>query len=592
MHEATVLFLILAGTLGLFIWGYWRYDIVACLALGACVAVGAVPFSGVFVGFSNPAVITVACVMIITHALNRSGIVDLLVKSLTPITNHEVLHIAALTLLAACLSAFMNNVGALALLMPVAIQTAIQAKRSPSHVLIPLALGSALGGLITSIGTPPNLLISSYRRQVLGQSYAMFDFSPVGLVLAAVGVTFVVLIGWRLLPARRKSAESTEDMFQIQDYITEITIPGGSPLVDKTINEFENLIEGDITILGLIRKQRKRLVFRPQERLQQDDIVIVEASHSDLEKLLSKGKFELVGGATVSQEELRSDEVGVLEAVVPPGSRIEGRSTRSLRLRTRYRINLLAIARQGRAFKQRLNKVTLQAGDVVMLQGEVDSLRETVVSLGFLPLGERGIDVGRKPRAILPLMIFAGAIFSAAMRVVPVEVAFAGAVVTLVISNVMPARRLYEAIDWPVIILLAAMIPVGGALQATGTTDLIAKSFVGLAGHLSPIWILGLLMLITMTLSDIMNNAATAVVMAPIGVGIAQQLHLNVDPFLMSVAVGASCSFLTPIGHQNNILVMGPGGYKFMDYFRIGIFLELIILAVGLPMILWTWPIK
>lgn len=590
MQEPTVLFLILGGTLGLFIWGYWRYDIVAAIALLACLVVGAIPYSDAFKGFSNPAVITVACVMIITEAINRSGVMDFVVKRLTPITQNAVLHIAALTFLAAIMSAFMNNVGALALLMPVAIRTASKSKRSPSLVLMPLALGSALGGLCTSIGTPPNLLISNFRQQITGHPFSMFDFSPVGSVLALVGVVFIVIIGWRLIPLRRKSADQTEDMFHIQDYITEIRVTEASNLVDKTIRELENLVEGDIAILGLIRNKRKKLVFQYNEFLHAGDIVIVEASHVDLEKLLQAGKLELVGGREISKEVLKSDEVAVVEAVVPPGSQIEGRSSFSMRLRTRFHINLLAISRRGTAFKQRLSKVVLQAGDIILLQGPAETLRENIVSLGLLPLVERGVEVGIKKRALVPFLIFFVAILMAAFGIAPVQITFGGAVVFLVITNAMPVRKLYSSIDWPVIVLLGAMIPVGGALQATGSTDLIAKFVLAHAGHYSPIVILGILMVITMTLSDIMNNAATAVVMAPIGISIAQGLNVNSDPFLMGVAVAASCSFLTPIGHQNNVLVMGPGGYKFMDYFRVGIFLEIIILVIGLPMIAYVWP--
>lgn len=590
MQESALLFLILAGTLGLFIWGYWRYDLVAAIALMACVAVGAVPFSSAFSGFSNPAVITVACVMVITEAINRSGVMDYVVRQLTPITASPFPHIASLTILAALLSAFMNNVGALALLMPVAIRTASKAKRSPSLVLMPLALGSALGGLCTSIGTPPNLLIANFRQRITGHPFAMFDFAPVGITLAVVGVLFIILIGWRMIPIRRKSAEAVEDMFHIQDYITEIRIPESSNVVNKSIRDLENLIEGDVAILGLIRNTRKKLVFQYNDRLRADDVVIVEAPHSDLEKLLQAGKLELVGGK-ISKDQLRSDDVAVVEAVIPMGSQIEGRSSFSMRLRSRFHINLLAISRRGTAFKQRLSKVLLQAGDVVLIQGHSETLRETIVSLGLLPLEERGVEVGIKKRALVPFLIFLVAILVATFGLAPVDISFAGAVIMLVLTNALPTRQLYKSIDWPVIVLLAAMIPVGAAMQATGGTDLIARQVIWVAGHYSPVVILGILMVITMTLSDIMNNAATAVVMAPIAISLAQALNVNADPFLMGVAVSASCSFLTPIGHQNNVLVMGPGGYKFSDYFRVGIFLELLILALGLPMIVWIWPL-
>ena len=589
MQDTTMVLLILVGTLALFIWGYWRYDVVACLSLIACLLAGVVPYSSAFNGFSNPAVITVACVMVITHAINRSGIIDYVVKNITPVTTSPVLHIAVLSILAAFLSAFMNNVGALALLMPVAIQTAWSSKRSPSLVLMPLALGSALGGLTTSIGTPPNLLISSYRQQVTGYAYDMFDFSPVGIILAVVGLLFIVLVGWRLIPIRRKSAEATEDMFRIQDYITEVRVTEKSEIVGEPIKTIEQEYEG-VLILGIIRNKRKKLSFRSTEKIQESDIFIVESTHENLDKLVNKFKLELVGEAHIT-EEIRSDEISVIEAVVPPGSRLEGRSARSMQLRKHHRINLLALSRKGTPFKQRLSRVTFRGGDIALLQGEAETLRESSVSLGFLPLVERGVQVGLQRRVIFPILIFGIAIVFAALRIFPVQIAFSGAVIAMVVTNVLPARRLYESIDWSIIVLLGAMIPVGGALQSSGGTELIAHAFVHLTGSMAPVFILGLLMIITMTLSDIMNNAATAVVMAPIGVGIAQAMGVSIDPFLMTVAVGASCSFLTPIGHQNNILVMGPGGYKFYDYFRIGVVLELIILIVGLPAILYFWPI-
>lgn len=591
MHEASIIFIIITGTLGLFISGYWRYDIVAALSLFACVLTGVVPFSKAFVGLSNPAVITVACVMIITEAINRSGVMDYVIKRLTPITENIYLHIGSISLLAAILSAFMNNVGALALLMPVAIRTCVKVKRSPSLVLMPLALGSALGGLITSIGTPPNLLIANYRSTVTGQPFAMFDFAPVGIVLAVIGIIFVTLIGWHFIPLRKKSAEEVEDMFHIQDYITEVTINVDTKMVGETVLELETLIEGDVTVLTIIRNQRKKNVFQQDEILRANDVIIIEAGHEDLEKLLVAGELKIVAGKPLSTEELSSSDMAVVEAVIAPDSPMERRSAMSMRFPSRFNMHLIALSRAGNVIKERLHKTLLRAGDVVMVRGPAETLRETVVSLGMLPLVERGVEVGLQKNAFIPLVIFFIAIVMAALGIAPVEIAFAGAVVLLIVFRTIPTRKIYQCIDWPVIILLAAMIPVGGALQTTGGTDLIAQLTLRFAGEYSPILILAILMIVTMTLSDIMNNAATAVVMAPIGVSLAQGLQLNADPFLMAVAVAASCSFLTPIGHQNNILVMGPGGYKFGDYFRVGIILEVIILAVGLPMIVWIWPL-
>lgn len=591
MLQAYILLGVLALTLTLFVWGYWRYDIVALLALIALVVLKLVPANDAFSGFSSPAVITVACVMIITVSITDSGIIELMVKKFSPYTGNIIIHLAGLTGITAILSAFMNNIGALALMMPVAIQTANENDRSPSLVLMPLAFGSVLGGMSTAIGTPPNLLISAYRQQLTGHAFAMFDFSYVGIGVAISALLFIILFGWRLLPIRIKPNKKSDDMYQIQDYISEIRIPEGSPVVEKTRRELEQLIEGDFSILGLIRGKRKRLVIPYNEVLQAKDVLIIEATHDDLEKLVHAGKLEIVGGVTVSKDNLQSTNITIQEAVIPPGSRVEGRSWTSMRIRSRFSLNLLAIARAGKAFKDRLNHVNLRGGDVVLIQGDADNIFENIVNLGLVPLAERGVQVGTRRRVILPLLIFFSAILLAALRIFPVEIAFTIAVLALVLTNTLPIRKLYGSVDWSIIVLLGAMIPIGDALQSSGGTKLIAETIVNIAGHASPTIVLALLLIVTMTLSDIMNNAATAVVMERIAASIATSLGVSIDPFLMAVAIGASCSFLTPISHQNNTLVMGPGGYKFYDYVRLGLPVEIIVIIIAVPLLVIMWPL-
>lgn len=583
---------ILVITLALFIWGRWRYDVVAMLALMFSTLVGAVPFNDVYSGLDHPAVITVACVMVISKAITRSGILNVIVRRLNKFTASITLHVASLTTITAVFSAFMNNVGALALMMPIAIQSALANKRSPSLLLMPLAIGSALGGLTTMIGTPPNLLVSGYRLHLTGQAFTMFDFSYVGLGVAIVGVFFISFIGWRLIPGNRRSQTGSGDRYKIDDYVTELNIPDKSPYVGKSIKHVEQAIKGRILILGLIRESKKFLVLPRDMELQAGDILIVEAESRQLEELLAVTKLQLVGDQKIDSDILRSNTVGLMEAVVAPGSSMEGHSSVSNHIRRRFQLNLLAIARRGRRFRKRLHHVKWQAGDVVLLQGPSEILRENIVSLGLLPLEERGLSVGVSGKAYLPLIIFMGAIVVTVMQWLPVQLAFGGAVLLMVLMDVMPIRSIYECIDWPIIILLAAMIPIGNALQSTGGTGLIAHYFVELSGHISPLYILVIFLVVTMTLSDVMNNAATTVVMSPIAVSIAQALKLNVDPFLMAVALGASCSFLTPVGHQNNTLVMGPGGYRFSDYIKLGLPLEILILLTGVPLILWAWPLN
>ncbi len=591
MHEAYYLFAILLITIILFIWGYWRYDIIALLALIVGLLTGVVPFSQGFSGFSNPAVITVACIMVITQAIAKSGFVDFIVKKITPATSNTTIHIAVLSVMTAFLSAFMNNVGALALMMPIAIRSAINNKRSPSIVLLPIALASALGGLTTLIGTPPNILIASFRQQATGTAFAMFAYTPVGIIVATAGIIFIILVGWRLLPSQRKAAKQPEDIFEIDDYITEIKVPEESPFIGKTVNDLEHLVEGEITIVGLIRKQRKRFMLQGEEVLEKNDILIVAAAHNDIQKLLKAGKLILAHDKPQSAEILRSKDIKLVEAVVPQGSRIEGRSAQQVRLRARHNINLLAIAREGKPFKQRLQHVKLRIGDVVLLQGEADNLHESIVSLGFLPLYERGVETFKPRSAILSIGIFIIAVILAGLQILPAQIAFVTAAVAMILVKIISVQNIYESIDWPVIVLLGAMIPLGNALKTTGATDLLVHFILSFTQTLPPIFLLGLLFIITMTLSDFMNNAATAIVMAPIAITLARSLGYHINPFLMVVAVASSCSFLTPIGHQNNTLVMGPGGYKFLDYIRIGLPLEIIIVLISVPTIIWIWPL-
>ncbi len=589
MIDIALLFAVLAGTLFMFVWGYYRYDLVAIMSLMALVMLGIVPAQQAFLGFGNSAVITVACVMIITTAISQTGLVEQIQKLLTPFEHIPSLHIGIICIIGAAMSAFMNNVGALALLMPIAIQTAIQAKLSPSSILMPLSFATVLGGMTTRVGTPPNLLISSYRQQITGSQFSLFDFAPVGLTILIVCLSFIILIGWHYIPQRRKAEKNAEDLYNIHDYISEVSIPEDSPVVGMSRTQLENLIEGDFSILGLIRKRKKRLVIPYHEELLANDVLIVEASHEDLNELIIKGKLLLVHGDVVKPENLRGEEINTIEAVVTQGSRLEGRSWQKLRIRSTQQLNLLAVARAGKSIKNRLNHINFNPGDVLLVQGEEESLREKIVTLGLVPLAERRVDIGFNRSTIIPVLFFAIGIILATTQWLAVSASFTLVVVMMVVFNVMPIRRVYQSIDWSIIVLLGALIPLGDALKATGSAELIGQNIIFFAGPHSPLFILGLLLVITMTLSDLMNNAATAVVMSPIAVNIAQTLHMSIDPFLIAVAIGSSCSFLTPISHQNNTLIMGPGGYKFFDYLWLGLPVEILVLITALPALNYFW---
>lgn len=576
-------------TILMFVWGYFRYDTVALICLMLLVIFGIVPSSQAFSGFSNPAVITVAAVMVITSAINQTGLIDQILSLLSRFTQTPVSLMLITCLSGAFLSAFMNNIAALALLMPFAIQSAINIKLSPSKILMPLGFSTVLGGMTTKIGTPPNLLIANFRQDVTATPFSMFDYTPVGLSVAVVGILFIIFIGWRLVPGRRKAEKDTAEYYQIHDYISEVLIPENSPVVGMERRSLEKLIEGDFAILGLIRGRRKRLAISSDEEFLANDILIIEASHDDLNSLIVKGNLELVHGDIIAPESLITQDIDTMEAVVTPGSRIEGRSWQKMRIRSNYRINLLAIARSGHAIKNRLNHVNLNSGDVVLVQGRAESLQENIVNLGLVPLAARNIQLGFKRSTLIPLILFFMGILLATFSTLSVSVCFTLVVLAMVLLNVIPMRQVYQSIDWPIIILLGALIPLGDAISYTGTAALIAKGLLQLIGTTHPVLIMGMLLLITMSLSDIMNNSATAVVMSPIALSLAESLQSNVDPFLIAVGIGASCSFLTPISHQNNTLIMGPGSYHFFDYVRLGLPLELLVLFTSLPAIWYFW---
>jgi len=500
-------------------------------------------------------------------------------------------HIGILAGVGAALSALMNNVGALALLMPVDMQAASNAKRSPALTLMPLSFATILGGMVTLIGTPPNIIIAAYRGEALGEPYHMFDFAPVGGVCAVVGVLFVMFIGWRLIPADRARHDSGKELFDMQDYIAEVLVPEGSPVTGKMVRELdEDTEDAGGGIVGLVRRGVRLPGLARRTVIEAGDILVVEAGPEAIDKLVGKLGLEY-RRPDGEKQALEHSDLGLVEVVVSEGARIDKRSAQSLQLLYRYGITLLGVSRQGKRFRDSVRNLNLRAGDVLLLLGPNERLPEIVHWLGCLPLAERGLQLIQRDKAGIAVGVFALAIVLASLGVLSLPVALALVAVFMVLSGIVPVRQLYDSVEWPVIVLLGSMIPIGGALEASGGTSLIAGNIIQLSQGYSPVMVLVLLMVITMTLSDVMNNTATAVIAAPIAIEIAGRLAVSPDPFLMAVAVASSAAFLTPIGHKNNTLIMGPGGYRFGDYWRMGLPLEIIIISVGVPTILWAWPL-
>ncbi|MFV2091467.1 MAG: SLC13 family permease [Hyphomicrobiales bacterium] len=571
------------------IWGRWRYDLVAFAALLASLLTGIVPSDQAFSGFGHPAVAIVALVLIISRGLSASGAVELIARHTVSAARSLSAHIGVMAGLAAVLSAVMNNVGALAMLMPVDLAAAAKAKRSPGLTLMPLSFASILGGMITLIGTPPNIIIAQYRATTLGAPYAMFDFAPVGLIAAFVGVVFVTTIGWRLIPVARGQHNTGEELFELGGYIAEVEVAPGASVIDRKVRDLDAMTdENDVAILGLVRRGRRLPGFARAETIRAGDILVIEAESSAIDGFIGAAGLKYIGQAEGSGGV--TAELSLIEVAVPDGARIQGRTAYSLRLLSRFGITLLGVSRRGKRFRERVRKLDVEAGDVLLLLGPAERLAHVVNWLGCLPLAARGLEVVRRDKAYTAAGLFALAIAMASFGIVYLPVALAVVAALFVMLNIVPARDVYTAVEWPVIVLLGSMIPIGVALESTGGTGLIADAIVAVTQGGAPWIVLTLLMIVTMTLSDVLNNTATAVIAAPIAVEIATRLGVSPDPFLMTVAVAASCAFLTTIGHKNNTLILGPGGYRFGDYWRMGLPLEILIVAVSVPAILWVWP--
>jgi di/tricarboxylate transporter len=585
------LFALLVIVFGLLLWGRVRYDVVAFGALVIAFAGGVIPKEAVFAGFGHPATVIIALVLIVSHGLYSSGAIEVLARHLVDASRRLALHIAAMSAVAAALSAVMNNVAALALLMPVDLQAAAKAKRSPAMTLMPLSFASILGGMVTLIGTPPNVVIATFRDEALGAPYEMFDFAPVGLVVAAVGVAYVALIGWRLIPVARRGHDSARELREeLREYVAEGKVAEGSKAVGMRLRELQDVAdEDDVNLLGLVRRGKRVPGAARNEAIRKGDVIVLEGGAQGIEAFLGGSGLEYAG----SQKHggVAGDTLDLVEVVVPQGARIEGRSALDVRLLYRQAVTLLGVSRQGQRFRDRVRKLEIQAGDILLLLGDAKRLPDVVDWLGCLPLADRGIGVIQRQKAWAAVGIFAAAILAASFGLLYLPVALAAVVVAYVLLRIVRLDRVYRAVEWPVIVLLGCLIPIGTALEASGGTALLAGAIVDASRGLPVAVVLAILMVVTMTLSDVLNNVATALIAAPIGVDVAHHLGVSPDPFLMAVAVASSCAFLTPIGHKNNTIIMGPGGYRFGDYWRMGLPLELLVILIGLPMILLVWPL-
>ena len=581
-------FTIVGAMLALFVWDRLRYDLVAALALLAAMLTGIVPAEKAFEGFANQVIIIIASVLVVSRAIARSGMIDAALRRVMQRIASPSAQIGILTACVTFLSAFMKNVGTLGIFMPIAIQTAGRSKRSASIYLMPLAFGSLIGGTITLIGTSPNLLISTVRQEVEGKPFHLFDFVPVGLPLSVLALGFLTF-GWRLIP-QRSGQRPAEDAFDIDHYTSELRVTDGSPLVGQTVAALEAVGEGELTVAAVIRDGRRRAMPPAHWELIAGDLVAVQADPALLKKLVDEAKLDVAAAERLSDSE-QKDDVTVVEAVVTEGSLLVDRTATGLHLRQRFDVNLLAVSRAGERLGARLHRLRFRAGDVVALQGWEMDLPTTLAELGCLPLADRRLMLGQKRTGSWSLVILVVAMILVTVNVIPVVTAFFGSAVLVVLTRQITLKDAYDAIEWPVIIMLGCLIPVGEALKETGGTEHLSHA-LSAAAQFVPVWAtLGLVLATAMLVTPLLHHAAAVLVLGPVAASLAHNLGYQPDAFLMAVALGCSCDFLTPIGHQNNTLVMGPGGYRFSDYWRLGLPLSILVLLLGTPLILAVWPL-
>ena len=586
--EQAILFSILGVLFVLLIWGRWRYDLVAFAALVAALLFGVVPTDSAFSGFGHPATIVIALVLIISRGLSNSGVVEWVGATFVDASRPLFAHIGLTAAIAAALSAVMNNVAALALLMPVDIEAAKKAKRSAALTLMPLSFASILGGMVTLIGTPPNIIIASFRGDALGEPYGMFDFAPVGLACSVAGVIFVALIGWRLLPAARTEQTGDAVAFEVHDYIAELKVGEESKAIGEQVADL--IQDSDVSPVATLREGHRLFARARGTPVREGDVIVVQGGPEAIEKFAGTHGLSFVD-PDQGPGMLEESDLEMREAVVPHGAAIEGRSALSFGLLRFNNVNLLGVWRQGERFRARVRALTIESGDVLLMMGSKDGLDAAIRRTGILPLARRGLQVMQREKAGLAVAIFAAAIALASLGWLYLTIALAAVVVLYALFNIVPMREVYDSIEWPVIVLLGSLIPIGQALETSGGTALIASGLLTITEGYSAVLVLTVFMIVTMTLSDVLNNTATALIAAPVAIELSARLGVSPDPFLMAVAVAASCAFLTPIGHKNNTLILGPGGYRFGDYWRMGLPLEILIVATGVPAILLFWPL-
>jgi di/tricarboxylate transporter len=603
--EQGLVYAVIGLTLVMLALEIWRYDLVALVGMLLLVALGTISVEEALAGFGHSAIITIAAVLVVSRGLQNTGVADLFVRWMSVAGDRLAPQLIVLCALVVLSSAFMNNIAALAIFIPVAVRIARKSDRAASLYLLPMAFSSHFGGLITLIGTPTNLIVSTLRVEHGGERFGMFAFAPVGVALSIVGVVFIALVGWHLIP-KRKGGTSMQEGVEDADFVTEVEVPSESELAGQRLRDLKSTTDADLWVVAIMRDDERISSPEGYEKILAGDTLLVRAEADALRQFAYDADVEFTesqpleegngngGGSANAWEQLKAslqtDDVEIVEVIVSIDSMTIGKTPKDLNLRARYGVNLLAISRADEHLRSSLGTTSLEAGDVLMVQLHHEEMAEIFQTLGFILLEEQEIHLQPRNTA-LGLTIFVIALLTASLEILPVPIAMVAAAVAMTITGLLSLREAYRSIEWPIIVLLGAMLSMGAALEGTGGDHLIAEQILRTSDFLSPPVLLIVVLLVTMMLSDIVNNTASVVLMGSIAISVARGLGVSSDPFLVAIAVGGACAFLTPIGHEANVLVFEVGGYEFGDYWRLGLPLELLITAVTVPILLWLWPL-
>lgn len=584
-----LLFAILGCAIACFASGRFRLDVVSLTALLAGLVLGVVPAKTAFSGFTSDVVVIIASALVVSAAIARSGAIEWAIRPIASRLTRPRSQVPVMTAATALLSMVTKNVGALAILMPVAMRMGRGEKSSPTSLLMPMSFISLLGGLVTLVGTSTNIIVSQVRQDTVGQPFHMFDFAPVGLALTGLGIVFLSF-GWRLLPRDRPVRADLGTVVAASSYSTEAKLADELPPDLRTVADL-NLGEDGIKARGLILPDGTRLPALDDAELVPGASIVIEGDDEALDLAFKRLPLSPERDKAAIEKAAPAEETRTIEAVVQPESPLIGQTAQRTRMQERYGVQLLGVGRNHQRITERLRDVRFRAGDLLVLRAGESALPDMLANLAILPLAERPVKIGDQRGRWLPVLILASAMALLALRVVPVATAFFGAAVMMVLVGALTMREAYGALEPEVLVLIGALTPISEAVRASGGTDLIVGLFVGELHGMMPILALGTMMVVSMGCSPFLHNAPTVLVLGPIAVGVAKGLGLAPDPFLMAVATGAGCDFLTPVGHQCNTLVMGPGGYRFGDYWKLGLPLSILVVAVGTALIAWVWPL-